>query len=191
MDIYLIRHGEAAAGWGQAQDPGLSERGKAQAKAAGERLAALISDDTQLIASPRQRALETAQICAKLLGRDLRIDEAYQEIPAPVPLSGRRQWVIEYMAAYWHEQSAPIIAWRDTMLAAIKSLPAPSFIFTHALPINAVLSHIAGSERTTVFYPENASIIHLRLVDGELELVALGESMADTSQLPHVDGVPS
>jgi probable phosphoglycerate mutase len=33
MDIYLVRHGEAAASWAQAADPGLSELGHEQARA--------------------------------------------------------------------------------------------------------------------------------------------------------------
>lgn len=191
MDIYLIRHGEAAAGWGQAQDPELSERGARQAREAGLLLTEIIGEEAQLVASPRRRALQTAQICSEVLGRDLIVDDAFQEIPALVSLSQRRQWVIEYMAAHWREQPDPILIWRDAVIAAIKSLTRPSAIFTHALPINVVLSYIACSERTVVFYPENASIIHLRLSNGELELVALGEPMADTSQLPHVDGFSS
>ena len=38
MDIYLVRHGEAAASWAQATDPGLSEFGHEQARAAARLL---------------------------------------------------------------------------------------------------------------------------------------------------------
>jgi len=34
MDIFLVRHGEAAASWGESPDPGLSELGRRQAEVA-------------------------------------------------------------------------------------------------------------------------------------------------------------
>ena len=39
--IYMIRHGEAASGWDADMDPGLSEKGRAQAESAGELTRAL------------------------------------------------------------------------------------------------------------------------------------------------------
>ncbi len=60
MDIFLVRHGEAAASWGQASDPGLSELGIEQASAAAETLRPLLGLETRLLSSPLKRACDTA-----------------------------------------------------------------------------------------------------------------------------------
>ena len=41
MKLYLVRHGHAAAGWGDHPDPGLDALGRAEAEAMAERLAPL------------------------------------------------------------------------------------------------------------------------------------------------------
>ncbi|HIA92165.1 TPA: histidine phosphatase family protein [Candidatus Saccharibacteria bacterium] len=67
MKIYLIRHGESIANRdlvvaGQHDSP-LSDTGKAQAHATGERIAAQLSG-VQIVSSALSRALETATIIA-------------------------------------------------------------------------------------------------------------------------------
>ena len=86
MDIYLVRHGEAAASWGQSADPGLSELGQQQAEQAASHLLATVPQDLQLISSPLARALETAQPLARALGKPITRNDIFREIPAPVPL---------------------------------------------------------------------------------------------------------
>ena len=89
MDIFLVRHGEAAAAWGQSGDPGLSELGRQQASAAAQQLLTLVDTDTQLFSSPLARAQETAEPLASALGVAVSIDDAFRELPAPVPLEQR------------------------------------------------------------------------------------------------------
>ena len=90
MELFLVRHGEAAASWGEAPDPGLSELGQQQAEAAAKLLGQHIGNDTLLISSPLQRALETAEPLAGLLQQPVCEEAVFREIPSPVPLAQRQ-----------------------------------------------------------------------------------------------------
>ena len=70
MDIFLVRHGEAAASWGQESDPGLSDLGRAQAAESARSLQRLMPPNTALVSSPLARAQETAAPLAASLGRN-------------------------------------------------------------------------------------------------------------------------
>src|ERR1700759_4422329 len=87
-NIYLIRHGKPAAGWGDDDDPGLDETGHAQARAAAEALLALPEDrrPTRVVSSPLKRCRETAQPFADALGVEVEIVPAVGEIPTPKAL---------------------------------------------------------------------------------------------------------
>ncbi|MGB1439508.1 MAG: histidine phosphatase family protein, partial [Luminiphilus sp.] len=82
--VWLVRHGEAAASWGEHHDPGLSELGKAQAESAAELLHDVLPPATKLVSSPKQRALDTAQPLASRLNCDVVVDVTFREIDAPV-----------------------------------------------------------------------------------------------------------
>ena len=56
-DIWLVRHGEAAAAFDQEIDPGLSPLGHEQAEAASQQLSTIVPEDAQLLSSPKQRAI--------------------------------------------------------------------------------------------------------------------------------------
>jgi broad specificity phosphatase PhoE len=177
MDIFLVRHGEAAASWGQASDPGLSELGHEQARAAAEVLQPQLSINTQLISSPLARAQETAQPLAETLGKTIAIDRVYSEVPSPVPLEERQTWLRQFMQQGWDEQGADLQAWRDGAYQALVAQQTPVVVFTHFLVLNAVVGLILGRSETLHFYPDNGSVTHLRLSDGALELVELGREM--------------
>lgn len=81
MTLLLLRHGESEGnvlgviqGW---REYALTERGRAQARAAAERLAAL--DVVALYASPLARAAETAAIVASRVGVPVHADPALRE----------------------------------------------------------------------------------------------------------------
>ncbi len=59
--VFLVRHGEAAARWGEDPDPGLSERGREQASAASEALLGLLDAEVNIVSSPLLRARLTAE----------------------------------------------------------------------------------------------------------------------------------
>jgi probable phosphoglycerate mutase len=79
--MVLVRHGETALSvdrrFSGTGDPELSERGRAQAAAAAERLSGL--DVDALVTSPRSRARATAEAIGKLLGLDPVVDDAVAE----------------------------------------------------------------------------------------------------------------
>lgn len=178
MDIYLVRHGEAAASWGQAPDPGLSELGHEQAQNVAHTLLPLFAGtEPVLISSPLARARETAAPLALELGLSVQVNEAFQEIQAPVPLAERQVWLRQFMQQRWDEQPDSLHAWRDRPRRELVALQSPAVIFTHFLVINAVVGQIQQADATLCCWPDNASVTHLRLADSGLELVALGEQM--------------
>jgi probable phosphoglycerate mutase len=179
-DLYLIRHGEAAASWAESADPGLSDLGRRQAEAVAENLHDLLDADTHLVSSPLARAQETAQPLARRLGRSVEVNDVFSEIPSPVPLPQRQEWLRQFMRERWAEQGEALRAWRQAALTALLRAERSTAIFTHFLVINAVAGHVLGREETLCFWPDNASVTHLRLQGDSLLLVSLGKEMHTT-----------
>jgi phosphohistidine phosphatase len=65
--LWLLRHGDAEKGSPDAERP-LTDKGRAQATAAGEALKALGVDFDACLTSPKVRALDTARIACTPLG---------------------------------------------------------------------------------------------------------------------------
>lgn len=162
--IYLVRHGEAAASWGESPDPGLSELGHQQAQAAAIHLKAqLQSPDVFLLSSPLLRAQETAIPLAHSLGREVCIDERFREVPSPVPLAERQDWLRGFMRQQWSEQEADLHSWRESIVEAVEELSGSAIIFTHFLVINALVGWYQKRSETLVFWPDNASVTVLEM----------------------------
>jgi phosphohistidine phosphatase len=68
VTLILLRHGDAEDGDGDDAARRLTPKGKRQAEAAGEALAALGTEIDACLASTRARAAETAQIACRPLG---------------------------------------------------------------------------------------------------------------------------
>lgn len=177
MDIYLVRHGEAAASWGQASDPGLSSLGQEQAAHAARELQRLLPAGAELVSSPLLRARETAQPLAEALALPVRIDDAYAEIPSPVALAERQNWLREFMQQQWQQQPESLHAWRDGICQNLLALHRPTVVFSHFLVLNAVVGWLQQSPQTLCFWPDNGCITRLQLGAGELKLLALGREM--------------
>lgn len=175
--IWLVRHGEAAASWGEHHDPGLSGLGRSQAQAAAEALLPVIPSSTALVSSPKARALETSEPLAQAMQREVTINSAFREIDAPVPLSERPQWLRGFMRQRWSEQPEVLWQWRHGIVQALREIEQPTVIFTHFLVINAVVAHCRGDDETLLAWPDNGSQHEFRLSDGELSLVSLGREM--------------
>src|SRR5262245_2670240 len=113
--IYLVRHGEAAAHWADAADPGLSARGEEQAKAAARKLAAL--GPLPIVSSPLRRARETAVPLQVAWQATVRIEPAVSEIPSPgIPLGERSAWLTQLMHGSWNTAQPELQHWRATLL---------------------------------------------------------------------------
>lgn len=79
--LYLVRHGEAAET--EDPDPGLTERGAAQAVAVGVRLRDVQFDG--VLHSSRRRARETAEIVARSLRRGVPQHSPHADDRTPIP----------------------------------------------------------------------------------------------------------
>jgi broad specificity phosphatase PhoE len=178
VDIYLVRHGEAASTWSESTDPGLSARGQQQAAAAALALAARQRQPLAVLSSPLRRAQQTAAALAEQWDVPVVIAPAFREVPSTVPLPERQGWLRALMRGHWRDQEAAVQAWRASILERLRVLEQPSVIFTHFMVINAVLSHLADTPATLYCWPDNASVTHLRREDdGRLRLLELGAQM--------------
>ena len=177
--IYLVRHGEASASWGEDPDPPLSERGRDEAQAAARLLHPLLSSaaPVRLLSSPLLRARETAEPLATAMGLIPEIDGRFREISAPVPIAQRQDWLRAFMRQRWDQQGPDILAWRERIVTAVDALPANTVIFTHFLVINTVVSQLRNRDETLVFWPANTSITRLERSGGSLVVADLGEEM--------------
>jgi probable phosphoglycerate mutase len=175
MKIFLVRHGEAAAPWHEADDPGLSERGREQAAATGERLRAQLAPGVRLISSPMLRARETALPLSEALGAKVAVNEAFREIPTPVPVDGRRDWLRAIARQRWSEQHDMVRAWHRAVLEELQQLREPAIVFTHFMVLNAIVGALTAKDRVVCFLPENASVTTLQWTGDALQLVELGQ----------------
>jgi probable phosphoglycerate mutase len=176
--VYLVRHGEAASTWGQHADPALSELGRKQAAATADALLATLKGTIpRVTSSPLRRARETADALATRLGCEVAIDDRFREIPSPVPLALRQDWLRGFMRERWSDQEASLHAWRDGILSALEALPGDTIVYTHFLVLNSIVGWVQGRDETLVFWPANASVTVLReAVDGRWS-VEVGEQM--------------
>ena len=174
--IFLIRHGEAAASWGDHPDPGLSDLGKAQAEAAAEILARLGA--TSAISSPMQRCRETARPFEALAGLTAKIVPDVSEISTPAGIDDRVAWLRGLMAGTWTEAGADLSAWRSRMSETVTNLPDGVAVFSHFVAINALVGALEGDDRVTVFRPGHCSVTRLERRGGVLRVAEYGSESA-------------
>ncbi len=178
--IFLIRHAEPAEAWGgDAHNPGLSARGRAQAEAAATALAQFGALD--VVSSPMRRCVETAAPFAGLMGVEPRIEPRVSEVVAPAEVSDRRAWLKTCFPwdegaerRRWASLDPALRAWRDEAVSALKALRRDTAVFSHFIAINAISSHALERDESIVCTPTHASITELALMDGALRLVRMG-----------------
>src|SRR3954470_21431569 len=123
--ITLVRHGRAAAGWGDDLDPGLDDVGHAQAAAAAEALAP--DGPLPLVTSPLRRTRETARAFETRWAVTARVEPAVGEVPSPTPdLAARVDWLRAFMSSTWDKQPPEMHAWRHELLGALLALEEDS-----------------------------------------------------------------
>ena len=171
-EIFLVRHGEAAAKWGESPDPGLSTLGHEQAATASQALTEY--GPLHLMSSPLLRARETAAPLAAALGAEVEIVDLYREIPSPLDCEDRQGWLSQMMKQSWQEQSEVIRDWRDALWDSLFELERSTVIFTHFMVINAVVSRLTNVDATVCCVPDNCSITRLHKDDMALNLVQVG-----------------
>ena len=174
--IYLVRHGHAAAGWGETADPGLDVKGKDQAFGAADFLAAM--SPISIVSSPMARAQETAAPLAQAWGCTPKIDPRFSEIPTPRHMpANRKAWIKDILSKRWDAMDAELQAWRKDLLEAIRSLKADTVVFSHFIAINAIAGEALGNSSLMVFLPDNASITMVAVEGPAITLLEKGAEM--------------
>jgi broad specificity phosphatase PhoE len=178
--LYLIRHGEPAGTWIDSHDPGLTDRGREQAKAAADRLRLLTPK--RIVSSPLRRALETARPLAEAIAVEPVLAREVAEIPTPdnMSLEHRGDWLRAIMSRNWGGVEPGLRRWRDEVITYLSGLQGDTAVFSHFIAINVALGAAIGDERVTCFQPAHASVTILETKGRALSLVELGE-IAETT----------
>lgn len=174
--IFLVRHGEAAAGWGDHPDPGLSDLGRKQAEAAASRLAGLGA--VTAVSSPMQRCRETAAPFETQAGLTAAVVPQVSEINTPPEVTDRVSWLRGLMAGTWTEAGEPFQRWRAEMANTVSDLPDAAVVFSHFVAINALAGFLEGDDRVTVFRPGHCSITRLERRGAVLRVAEYGSEAA-------------
>jgi len=171
--LYMVRHGRAAASFGESMDPGLDELGREQARVTAKRLESF--GPLPIVSSPLKRAQETAAPLAHLWKRPPVIEEAVAEIPSAThSLAERAQWLRGFMAGSWRDASMELAQWRENAVAALVALPEDTVIFSHFIAINVAAGSALGDDRVVVFSPDNCSVTVFESENGHLRLIEQG-----------------
>ena len=164
--LVLVRHGEAAAGWGDDPDPGLSERGRAQAEAMAAALEPL--GPLPVIVSPLRRTQETAAALERRWGVTPRVDAAVGEVPSPTDdLDERMAWLRELLPTPWDQWPPALQAWRRSVVPTLASVEEDAVVVTHYVFITVA----AGRQD---YAPDYCSSTVLDVIDGDVRLVSAG-----------------
>jgi broad specificity phosphatase PhoE len=177
--LYMIRHGKAAAGFGESVDPGLDDLGRAQAEDVAARLRPL--GPLAVISSPLARARETAAPLARYWNREPIIEPAIAEIPSPTDnLEERVAWLRQFMAGNWQSAAPPLAAWRSSAINALLALREDTVIFSHYIAINVAVGFAERDDHVVVFSPDNCSVTIFDRDDRNLRLVEKGHEASLT-----------
>lgn len=182
--LFLIRHGEPEAAWGGAEDdPGLSDRGRAQALAAADSL--LGKGGLAVLSSPMRRCRETAAPYAGRRALVPLIEARVSEVATPAGVGDRRAWLQESFPwrdpaarRLWSELDPGLRAWREDVLAFVGGLDQDFAVFTHFIAINVIAGAALAREETIVCRPDYASITELEVNGGDLRLIRAGAEMS-------------
>jgi broad specificity phosphatase PhoE len=174
--IYLIRHGRAAAGWGESDDPGLDSIGHEQAVQVSRTMQAL--NPMPIVSSPMKRARETAEPLAQAWERASEIDPRFSEIPTPEHIPhNRKAWIKDILSKRWDALDTDLQAWRETLLTALCSLQQDTVVFTHFIAINAIAGKAMDDHKVLVFMPDNTSITSVKVEGSVITLLEKGTEM--------------
>ena len=183
LQIALVRHGRASAGWDTAVDPGLDELGRQQADDAAKKLDQIFAgQQVAIISSPLLRCQQTAEIFAKLRNASVRVCAEVAEIPSPVgvEMSGRVDWLRGAMQGTWTDLGSEYVAFRDSVVEFVQSLKTSTVVFSHFIAINAVVGALTDDDRLVIRSLDNCSITLLEYDSaGNLRIAQTGHE-ADT-----------
>ena len=192
MEIVLVRHAlpvriDATEEGGPA-DPGLAERGFAQAARVVQALAG--DEVTALYTSPARRARETARPLEQALGMAAEVEEGIAEFDTAdssyVPVeelkaAGDPRWEA-LMKGDLYSAGVDPAAFRARVVEAVERIVARhpggrAVLFSHAGAINAAAGHVLGQQRTIWFPPAYCSVTRIGAArDGRRGITSLNET---------------
>ncbi len=178
--IYTVRHGKAAAGFGEDMDPGLDDLGRSQAQAVAGRLAGI--GPRLILSSPLKRCQETSAPLAALWKTTPVIEPRVAEIPSPkgMSLEERVVWLRKHMGGHWTGSDPSLEQWRDACVTAILALKEDAVVFSHYVAINVLMGAAQDDDRVVVFSPDNCSVTVFDNAGGTLRLLEKGSEAALT-----------
>lgn len=182
-DLWLVRHGQAEAGWEQA-DPPLSGPGRQQAEECALALAEKLGQGgaDALLCSPLRRTRETADALGARLGLQPQVEPRLVEFPSPdMTLEQRSAWLRRCMGLTWDELAGHdfLQRWREDIRQMLLEQRGTVVLATHFMVINAALGWARGDDRTLIFHPANCSATRLCRRGEALEVVGVGEQTED------------
>ena len=169
--LVLVRHGDAAAGWSDDLDPGLSELGQRQARRVAASLGPL--GPLPVVTSPLRRCRDTAAPLAELWGVEPSIDPRVGEIQAPDhDVTTRGPWLASVLEKEWTELLVAQKSWRDAVLTGLLSLTEDCVVVTHFVAINVAIGAATLDDRVVCRRVGNCSTTMLETDGHSLVLVA-------------------
>jgi broad specificity phosphatase PhoE len=178
--IYLIRHGQAEAGWSTQRDPGLNDTGRQQAYQAARAFAE--REPLPVITSPLRRARETASEFEAMWRRPAAIDDRVAEIPSQgMTLAERGEWLKALTKRRWAELDDDTIqSWRRTAIESLLEITQDTIVVSHFMIINAVVSWATQDERVVCCQPIQGSRTTLERIGEALKVVEGGAQGTST-----------
>ena len=131
--LILVRHGEPTNAWGELGDPGLSERGRAQAEVVAEELAAL--GPLPIVVSPTRRTRETAAPLERRWGVQGRIEPAVGEVFIPPDVPDPRAWLEALLSTPFDAWDDVSSTWAKSVREALARIEGDAVVFTHFVAI--------------------------------------------------------
>ena len=131
--LVLVRHGEPTNAWGELGDPGLSERGLAQAEACAEELASL--GPLPIVVSPSRRTRETAAPLERRWGVVARVEPAVGEVPIPPDAPDPRAWLEALLSSPVDAWDAATSSWAKSVREGLSRIEGDAVVFTHFVAI--------------------------------------------------------
>ncbi len=174
--IYLIRHGNAAQGFGESMDPGLDALGHDQAAAMSDVMSP--KGPLALISSPLQRARETIAPLERSWNVNASIEPRVTEIPSPTKnLEERAAWLRGAMDKRWDQLGEGVATWRQEILDVLGAVSEDTAVVTHFMVINIAAGAAMKDDRLVIFWPDNCSQWAFEVSPTGLELVNHGKQL--------------
>jgi len=179
--LYLVRHGRATGGFGDAADPGLDATGHQQAASMATRLAPL--GPLPMMTSPLRRARDTAAALEREWNTMALVDTGIGEIPAPSDdLAAREAWIRQAMGQTWDELGVRYTSWRTMVTELLLRIKVDTVVVSHFVAINAVIGQAAGDDRIMCAPVANASVTVVDHDAHTFSVVEIGEQDATVVQ---------